>query len=110
MDEDVRNIKELLKPAHIILKTTGKLFHHENNSLLGTGVTVGLDFLLKKILLRNAGWISRLVLPFFIKNATNNLLSAQGEKIIDWTKNFFRRMKDKNHHPIFDKATADTNY
>jgi len=61
------------------------------NKVLNYGVDVVVDLLFKKVLLARTGWLTRLTLPFFVKNYSSNILSDHKktlfEKLRGWIGN-----------------------
>jgi len=89
--EEVTRIKEQLKPLTHVISFVSKLVtrHHGNNALVTTGISIAGDIIFKNIILKKSGWLTRLVLPFLLKNYSShalangdgNILSRIGEKI-----------------------------
>jgi len=111
---DVEKIKHDLKPANIALKAVNNLFHRSDTGLGTAGLNIGIDMLLRNVFLRNAGWIYKMIVPYFVKNVTSNYVADHNINIIDVAKTLFNkwrnRNKGSNHSPLYDKATADINY
>ncbi len=63
------DIKVKLKPAKLAWEWIQKLVSKDtSNPLFNAGIDIGVNFLLKGVLLRNAGFIVKLVTPFIVKN------------------------------------------
>ena len=72
---DIAEAKLHLQPAVKAVSFLGKIFTREkNNVLLAGGINHLIDLLFKKIVLSRSGWITRLVIPFFIKIIPHTLL------------------------------------
>lgn len=70
---EFEDIKTKLKPLSSILEFTEKITKRDStNPLINTGIDVGVNFLLRKVLLRNAGWIAKLLMPVFVRNYLSN--------------------------------------
>ena len=79
-------VKEKLKPLTQIMNVVGKLSSKDTgNPLLNAGVSIGVNLLFKNVLLRNTGWIAKLILPAMVKN----YLSHETEQ----TTGFFNKIK-----------------
>ena len=66
---EFEDIKSKLKPFTSIMAFAEKITTKDgNNPLISTGIDVGVNFLLRKVLLRNAGWIVKLLMPVFVRN------------------------------------------
>ena len=74
--EDAACIRETLKPATKVLTMMGKLTSRDRtNPLLNFGLDLGIDLVAKKLILGHAGWISKLIVPFVLKNLGSNILT-----------------------------------
>ncbi len=74
--EDTAAIRETLKPAAEALTAIGKLTSRDRtNPLINIGLDFGIDLVVKKLLLGRAGWISKLIVPFVLKNLGSNVLA-----------------------------------
>ncbi len=82
---EFEEIKLKLKPITNIIDVVEKVTSKDtSNPLLNSAIGMGVNFLLKNVLLRNAGWITKLVLPVLAKN----YLSHEVEE----TKNVFSKI------------------
>jgi hypothetical protein len=96
---EFEEIKIKLKPLTNIVEVVEKMSSKDtSNPLVNAGISMGVNFLLKNVLLRNAGWITRLILPVLAKNylsheveEKNNVFSKIGK--------FFKRTFLKPHQP-----------
>lgn len=62
-------IKVKLKPVGAIIDTVEKMTTKDkSNPLINMGIDLGVNLVLKKLLLRNAGFIAKLLLPMLAKN------------------------------------------
>jgi hypothetical protein len=62
-------IRQKLKPVSTMVEFAEKLVTKDKtNPLVDTGLSIGLDLLLRKVVLRNAGWIVKLLAPLFVRN------------------------------------------
>jgi hypothetical protein len=69
LQTEFEEIKIKLKPVGQILEFAQKLTTKDrHNPLVVAGMDLGVDFLLKKVLLRNAGWIVKILTPVFVRN------------------------------------------
>lgn len=86
---EVNRIKEQLKPLTKVVSFVSKLAtrHQGNNALIATGIGIASDVIFKNVILKKSGWLTRLVLPFMMKNYSSHVLSGDG--------NLFSRIGDK---------------
>lgn len=100
--EDWQSIKEELKPAMLIGSTLRKVFTR------GAGVTAAqfginmlTDGLVKKVILRKAGWLIKLVVPLLIKNYTSNVNTGG---LLNKVKSFFSKKGKDEQEQEQEKA------
>jgi len=83
IQQDIVALKEELRPAAQLVKFIGKITARDrSNSLLNLGVDVAGDVLLKNFVLAKSGWITKLILPYFVKNLGTNVLGKNGGGLI----------------------------
>lgn len=76
LKEDASIIRETLKPATEALTIIGKLTSRDKtNPLINFGLDLGIDLIVRKLILGRAGWISKLIVPFILKNLGSNVLA-----------------------------------
>lgn len=104
---DIKEIKEELQPATHALTFVGKLFKKDrSNPIMSGGAGMVIDLIVKKLILSRAGWITRIMVPFFLKNYSSHLLSEKRiglwKKIKSWIW-----PGGKNGSPHFEQAEVD---
>jgi hypothetical protein len=95
---EFEEIKIKLKPLSNIAEIVEKISTKDtSNPLINAGISMGVNFLLKNVLLRNAGWVAKLILPVLTKNylsheveEKNNIFSKIGK---------FLKRTFKQHQP-----------
>jgi hypothetical protein len=94
----LENIRTEINPFSIFSKTDndegGFLSNKNNGHLINKGVSVAADFLLKKLLSKNTGFLPKLILPFVVKKISELLIHSK------WNNKMITAMKN----------TADTHY
>jgi hypothetical protein len=79
---DLREIKEELQPARDVLAFVGKVTTRDrSNVLLSMGSDKLIDWVVKKLILAKAGWLTRLVVPYLLKNYSSHIVSDNKDKI-----------------------------
>ncbi|MBC7652579.1 MAG: hypothetical protein H7101_12615 [Deinococcales bacterium] len=74
--EDAAMLRETIKPAADVLSVIGKFTNRDKtNPLLNLGVDFGVEVIVKKLLLGRAGWVSKIIIPFIIKNFSSNIFA-----------------------------------
>src|ERR1044072_7240641 len=87
--EDWQSLKEELKPAILIGATLKKVFTRSASlTAAQLGINVLTDGFVKKVLLRKAGWLIRLVVPLLIKNYASHIETGG---LVSKIKKFFSK-------------------
>ena len=98
--DDFHVLKQEVKPAISAIAFLGKFTSRDKSSPLLTGFTnMVIDIVLKKLVLARAGWLPKLILPLFAKNASSHYIADNQNKI--WNKIFslFRHKNGKHPNP-----------
>jgi hypothetical protein len=75
---EIAGIKEDLKPVGVLLDTAGMLAHRDRSlGLLSKGLDIGVEFLVKKVVFRKAGWITKLLASFVAKNIVSQIATKK---------------------------------
>jgi hypothetical protein len=87
--EDIYQIGEEIEPVTSALSFAGRLLTRDNsNLLLNAGANKVIDIFIKKILLARTGWITKLVVPFLVKNYSSHFISENKgtllKKLFSW--------------------------
>lgn len=109
--DDIAGIKEGLNPIKQITKTVRSLFTRgDNGPLLNFGMNFGLDVLMKKVLLGRASWITKVVVPYVIKNYASHLITEDQRKNVAKTVSKFmtKILMKKKKEPFETAPPADT--
>ena len=72
---DIQVLKQQLKPATMALKFFNNITTvDKSNLLLNEGANKAIDFVLNKFILARSGWITRFIVPYFLKNYSSHLI------------------------------------
>lgn len=93
--KDFQGIKEDLEPLRLLTKGAKSVLVSKNNSILGTSAGLAADFITKNTLLRNSGFLTKLIVPFLIKNATSNIVEENKSKVADWVEGLISKFTNK---------------
>lgn len=95
IQEDWQFIKEDLKPyANAAATIRNFLTRKATTTALQLGVNIFADGFVKKVLLGNMGWLTRVIIPFFIKNYASHL-TDDPSTILHKIKNLFSKKNKK---------------
>jgi hypothetical protein len=111
--QDMLELKSEFQPLIRTARTVGKAFTREKaNSLLSSGAETAIDLLFKKVILGRASWLTRLIVPFFVKNISSHVIAQKKgailHKVAAWLKPKHHNGKSVPNpdpsHPTEDKT------
>jgi len=81
---DFNELKKGLSPATTALNFLGRITTRDRGQLLiSGGVNKLIDILFNKVILSRAGWLTKLTVPFFIKNYASHFLADHKEQFME---------------------------
>src|SRR3954468_22631996 len=95
MKKDLEEIREDLKPVLAIAKGAKSFLSSKDNGVLGKSAGTAADFIAKHTLFKNSGFITKLIMPFLVKNITSNVVNDNKSQIIDWVDNLLSKIRHK---------------
>ncbi|MCG2614334.1 hypothetical protein LZZ85_08575 [Terrimonas sp. NA20] len=92
--QDVEDIKAELQPVKNAISLVGKFTTRDKSNPLLTSATESIiDLVVKRLLLSRTGWLTKLVVPFLMKNVSSHLVNANQGKIFSKLFSFFGKKK-----------------
>jgi len=92
---DIKEIKQELEPVKSAITFIGKVTTKEpGNFLLNATSNTLIDLVIKKFLLARSGWLTKVAVPFFLKNYSSHFIDENKDTIIHKILSLFKR-KDK---------------
>ena len=86
----VADIKKKLNPVKNVIRFFSNFTSApETNTLVGTGVGLSLELLIRKIFFAKTGWITKMVGPILLKNFSANMLKKNKNALISKVKSIF---------------------
>ena len=105
--QDITELKLHLQPAVKVFSLAGKIFTREkNNVLLAGGINHLIDMVFKKIVLSRSSWLTRLVVPFFIKNYSSHFVAEHKSELVEKLFSLFR-LKHSNGQAPADMSQSE---
>jgi hypothetical protein len=97
--QDVNEIREELAPLKTAVTWIGKVTTKDKGNWLMTATAdTIIDIVLKKMVLSKAGWITKLVVPFFMKNFSSHVIADNKNKIVSALSSFLSKKNGKMKH------------
>ena len=95
--DDWEGLKDEFLPVKNAFGVVGKMTHADkSNPLVNVALKVAGDLFLKNFVLAKAGWVTKLAVPFVVKNYSSHMLVEKGGNILGKVINFFGK---KRRHP-----------
>ena len=102
--QDVDEIKQELEPVKNAVSMVSKFFTRDSsNLLLTTASDTVIDMLIKRVVLSKAGWLTRFLVPFLIKNFSSHVLADNKNKLL---RKLFSWIGKKNANGQMHKSKA----
>lgn len=99
--QDINAIKLELVPVRKAISMVGKFATKENrNSLITIAADTVIDLVIKKMVLSKAGFITKLAVPFFMKNFSSHVIADNKDKIISKLSSWFGKKNENGKHPV----------
>ena len=89
---DVQVLKNQLKPASVALQFFNKITTvDKSNLLLNEGANKVIDLVFNKFILARSGWITKFLVPIFMKNYSSHLIADNKANIVEKLFSLFGR-------------------
>ncbi len=90
-------VKDGLNPVKQAIGTAKRLFSRDKaNPMMKFGVDFGVDVLIRRLLLAKAGWFTKIVVPFFVRNYSSYFLNEyKKSKVVQKIVGFFKSNKNE---------------
>jgi hypothetical protein len=106
IQEDVRPVTNGLLVVSRVLAKIGRR-NRPTSPLLNVGLDIGVDMVLRRYILRKAGWFSRTFVPLVASSLLARYLGSEQEpELIKKMKRFFSKQMDKDVPPDMSNAEA----
>jgi hypothetical protein len=97
--KDFKELKQSFEPIRLLAKGAEKTLISQNNHLISDTAGQFAKFIARTTL-RRSGFLSRLIVPYLVKNAASNFVENNKSKILSWVEVFFTRLSDKKSAKI----------
>jgi len=105
---DVEEIKLKLQPVKEALEFVKKITTRDrSNLLLDLGSDIAINSLVRNFILSRAGWLTKLIVPFFVKNYSSHFLAEQKDKWLEKLRNWLGHKNGKENHSEEEKNSEE---
>ncbi len=94
-------VKTGLNPFKQAADTAKRLFSRDkSNPMMKFGVDLGVDVLIRRLLLARAGWFTKVIVPFFVRNYSSHFVNEfKKSEIVQKIVGFFKSDRDEMKFP-----------
>lgn len=105
--DDIAAVKEGLKPVGKVMKTISKFTTRDRTGALANfGLDFSVDLLVRRLLLARAGWFTKIVVPYVIKNYSSHIITEQQKaKLMQKISGIFSKLRPRPDKPDSAKET-----
>ena len=98
---DIDQIRaEFITPVRSAISYVGKFATKEKgNWMLTTAADTIIDIVFKRMVLAKAGWVTKLVVPFFMKNFSSHVIADNKDKIVNKLFAWFGKKQENGKMP-----------
>jgi hypothetical protein len=95
--QDLAGFKEGLQPIGNAMKWVNKLTTRDRTNAFATfGIDFSVDLLVRRFLLARAGWLTKIVIPYLLKNYGSHFISEkQRAAFLKKINNLFSKLRPK---------------
>ena len=107
---DMAGVREGLKPVNNAVKFINKMATRDNTTpVMNFGLEMGIDILVRRFILRRAGWVTKIVVPYLVKNYSSHIIGEEKrEALLAKMRGFFNKLRPKPQEE--DEATTYSRY
>ena len=107
---DVQVLRNQLKPARMALQVFNKITTvDKSNLLLNEGANKVIDLVLNKFILARSGWITKFLVPIFLKNYSSHLIGDNKVNIAEKVFSLFGRKNGRTTTTSSSKVPGTEN-
>lgn len=95
--QDLLSMQENLEPIKRVYDQVHKVFTRDNRvPVFNIGLELGIDVLLRRLILARAGWFAKTFVPYVVKNYASHIIGEEKRKaIIKKIEELFNKIRPK---------------
>ena len=104
--EDIAGLKEKIKPMEKAFGVLQKMATRDHTGALANfGLDFSIDLLIRRLLLAKAGWFTKILVPFVLKNYSSHIVSdEQRARFAQKIQNLFNKIRPKKAQQSEEKT------
>jgi hypothetical protein len=94
---DLAGVKQGLRPIGRVMNTISKFTTRDKTGAFANfGLDFGVDLLVRRFILAKAGWFTKILVPYLLKNYSSHIISEQQKaKLMEKINNLFAKLRPK---------------
>jgi hypothetical protein len=99
--QDLADMKENIEPVRKLFNTVQKIFTRDNRvPVFNVGLELVIDILLRRFILRRAGWFAKSIVPYLVKNYSSHIIGEEKRKaLVKKIRDVFAKIRPKPAGP-----------
>lgn len=95
--QDFHGLKEHARPLIKTATFLNKMATRDHTGPLSNfGIDFGIDLIVRKLILGRAGWLTRIVVPFIVKNYSSHIVNEEGRaKFAEKIQHLFAKLRNR---------------
>lgn len=94
-------IREEIEPIRSFVSFTAKLVRRDgSNPILNAGVDTLINLIVKKLILSRAGWLTKRIVPFLLKNFSSHIIAENKEALLDKLFSWVGKKNANGHEKV----------
>jgi len=95
--QDLAGFRENLEPVKKFFNTAQKMFTRDNRvPFFNIGLELAIDILLRRFILRKAGWIAKSIVPYLVKNFSSHVIGEEKRRLlVKKVRDLFAKIRPK---------------
>ena len=106
---DMVSLRQSLQPLNNAWETVNKFTTRDNSvPVINFGLEMGIDLFIRRFVLAKAGWFTKILVPFLIKNYSSHIIGEEKrELLVNKIKGLFKKVRP-SAQPRPDPMTTPT--
>ncbi len=94
---DMAGVREGLRPVSNAVNVINKMATRDNSGpVMNFGLEMGIDLLVRRFVLRRAGWFAKIVVPYLVKNYSSHILGEEKrEALLNKLRSLFNKIRPR---------------
>jgi hypothetical protein len=108
--QDLAGFRENIEPVRRLFNTAQKIFTRDNRvPVFNIGLELAIDILLRRFILRRAGWFAKSIVPYLVKNFSSHVIGEEKRRaLVKKVRDMFAKIRPKPAEAATAKEFRDS--